>query len=93
MRAYASGRAPKRIPSKPTAARRWAMFAVGLVVGGVIGYGLRTSGPGEEIALFSLAMAPWVLVPAVAVGALAAHFPDAAWRARRLRVRVRHDDD
>lgn len=93
MRAYASGRAPKTVAAKPTAARRWTMFVLGLLVGGVIGYGIRTSGPGEEVALFSLAMAPWVLVPALVVGALAALFPDSAFRASSLRTRARHDDD
>lgn len=93
MRAYASGPARRSIEPKPTAARRWLHFVVGVVVGGVLGYGYRTSGPEEHIALFSLAMAPWVLVPAAVVGALAAFFPAAAFRSQRLGSRARHDDD
>lgn len=79
MRIDTSGPVERAPRSQPTQRQRGLLFVVGAVLGGAIGYGLRTSGPGPHPALFSSQMAPWILVPAVIVGTLAALFPDAVF--------------
>ena len=48
MRIHASGPTRKPARSKPSARQRWLLFILGALLGGVLGFGYRTSGPGPS---------------------------------------------
>src|SRR3954447_21770363 len=77
--------------STPTPRKRAAYFVVGAVLGGVLGYGIITAGPGPAPSIFAPGAKVWVFGGALIWGALSALSPAAFWRQGRFRWR--HDDD
>ena len=64
----------------PSPARRAAYFALGAAIGGVIGYGFVSAGPGPSPSIFDPTAAPWVFGLAAVCGGLAALSPKGFWR-------------
>jgi hypothetical protein len=88
-----TGPARKPARSRPSARQRWFLFVLGALLGGVLGYGYLTSGPGPAPSLLTARAAPWIVVPAVLLGILAARYPDAVFLRPGGRFRWHHDDD
>lgn len=53
---------------------------MGALIGGVIGYGIATGGPGPGPSLLDPVVLAWILGPAVVCGGLAAFSPQALLR-------------
>ena len=77
--------------SSPSRLTRFIHFALGAGLGGVVGYGILTSGP-EPPSLLTAGAAAWILGLAVVCGTLAALSPRAFWRPGG-RFRWRHGPD
>lgn len=77
-------------PDRPTALTRLALFAGGAIVGGVIGYGFVSSGPGPAPSLAEPYAAAWVFGGAALVGIVSAIF---TWGVFRRRFSGRRLDD
>jgi hypothetical protein len=74
-----------RLPkSSPSPRKRAAYFVVGAVLGGILGYGLVTAGPGPAPSIFAPGARLWVLGGALAWGVLSARSPAAFWRQNRF---------
>jgi hypothetical protein len=67
----------------PSLAKRLAYFALGFLIGGIIGYGIVTSGPGPPPSVFEDPAAVWVFGLAAVCGIVAALSPDGFWRRAR----------
>jgi len=67
----------------PSRATRVVFFFVGGIVGGVIGYGLITAGPGPAPSVFEFPGAAWVFGGAAVCGLLAAAWPNGVLRRSR----------
>lgn len=76
----------------PSVATRVCYFVLGSLIGGTIGYGLITSGPGPAPSLLEPYAALWVFGGAAICGALAASSPKGFWR-RRGRFGMHDRDD
>jgi hypothetical protein len=62
-----------RLPkSSPSPRKRAAYFVVGAVLGGILGYGLVTAGPGPAPSIFAPGARLWVLGGALAWGGMTA---------------------
>ncbi|MEA2328682.1 MAG: hypothetical protein QOE68_3641 [Thermoanaerobaculia bacterium] len=77
--------------SSPPPRKRAAYFIVGAVLGGILGYGLITAGPGPAPSIFEPGARLWVFGGAALCGILSALSPAAFWRQNRFRWR--HEDD
>jgi hypothetical protein len=60
-------------------------------LGGLLGYGLITAGPGPAPSIFAPGARVWVFGGALVCGVLSALSPTAFWRQNRFRWR--HEDD
>lgn len=85
-------RRPRKPAPKPSARQRWFFFVLGALVGGVIGYGIATGGPGPSRSLLDPVVAAWIVGPALVCGGLAALSPRAFLRPGG-RFRWTHDWD
>lgn len=87
-----AGRRDLRPPSSSSSwRRRGAYFAGGASLGGVIGYGIATSGPGPGPLFLEAVTRPLTIGLAVACGSLGAVFTDRLWRRSRWLVIHPHD--
>lgn len=77
--------------STPTPRKRAAYFVIGAVLGGILGYGLVSAGPGPTPSIFAPGARLWVFGGALIWGVLSALSPAAFWRQNRFRWR--HEDD
>jgi len=77
--------------SSPTPRARAAYFVAGVVLGGILGYGIVTAGPGPAPSIFEPGARLWVFGGALIWGVLSALSPAAFWRQNRFRWR--HEDD
>jgi hypothetical protein len=77
--------------SSPSPQKRVAYFFVGAVLGGVVGYGVITAGPGPAPSIFDPGARLCVFGGALICGVLSALSPAAFWRQNRFRWR--HEDD
>ena len=77
----------------PTPRKRAAYFVARAVIGGILGYGLVTAGPGPAPSIFAPGARLWVFGGAVVCGVLSALSPAAFWRQNRFRWRHGRDDD
>jgi len=77
--------------SSPTPRARIAYFTLGALLGGILGYGLVTTGPGPAPSIFEPGARLWVFGGALICGGLSALSPAAFWRQNRFRWR--HEDD
>lgn len=77
-------------PEKPSIATRAAFFVGGALVGGVIGYGIVSSGPVPPPSIFEPRAAFWVFGLAAVIGTISAI---ATWRVFRRRFEPRRDDE
>ena len=77
-------------PDRPTPLTRIVFFAGGALVGGVIGYGFVSSGPGPTPSLIEPGAAAWVFGSAAVVGTFSATW---TWGVFRRRFAGRHPDD
>jgi hypothetical protein len=93
MRIRSSGPVRTPPPLRPTRLQRGIFFVLGALLGGLLGYGYRTSGPGPNPAFLSLDAAPWILVPGAVLGVVGALFPDATFFKPGGRFRWYHDED
>ena len=85
---------PARRPQdtdRPSLAKRAFYFVLGSLIGGTIGYGIVTGGPGPAPSPFDPGAAAWIFGLAAVCGALAASSPDRFWR--RSRRAWRDEDD
>jgi hypothetical protein len=73
---------PSPSSEKPSPAKRVVFFLIFGTIGGVIGYGLVTSGPGPAPSVLEFPGAAWVFGGAAVCGLLAAAWPDGALRRR-----------
>jgi len=80
-----------RIAAGPSFTKRACFFVLGALVGGTIGYGIVTGGPGPSPSLFEPHAALWVFGGAAICGLLAAYSPDKFLRGSR-RFHQRDDD-
>ena len=60
----------------PSPTKRAVFFVLGALLGGVLGYGFLSAGPGPAPSIFSPGGAAWVFGGAAIVGLLAAFKPD-----------------
>jgi hypothetical protein len=80
--------------ARPGLAKRACYFVLGSLLGGTIGYGFVTSGPGPAPSLLDPDAALWIFGAAVVCGVLAASSPDNFWRlSRRFGWRDRDGSD
>jgi hypothetical protein len=79
------------VADRPTLTKRVCCFLLGSLIGGILGYGVVTSGPGPAPSLLEPGAALWVLGGAAICGVLGASFPDTFWR-RRRKFEIRHSD-
>jgi hypothetical protein len=77
-------------PDRPTPLTRVVFFVGGALVGGVIGYGFVSSGPGPTPSLTEPYAAAWVFGSAAFVGIASAI---GTWGVFRRRFSGRHPDD
>jgi hypothetical protein len=77
--------------SSPTLRKRAVYFVVGAVLGGILGYGIISAGPGPAPSIFAPGARLWVFGGALIWGVLSALSPAAFWRQNRFRWR--HEDD
>ena len=73
-------RRPRKPAPKPSPRQRWFFSVLGALLGGLIGYGIVTGGPGPSPSLLDPAVIAWILGPAVVCGGLAAYSPKAFLR-------------
>ena len=66
----------------PSPLKRLVYFVIFGIIGGVIGYGILTSGPGPAPSMFEIPGAYWVFGGALVCGLLAAASPEGVWRRR-----------
>ena len=78
------------VAAGPSVAKRVFYFVLGTLIGGTIGYGFVTAGPGPAPSLLEPAAALWVFGGAALCGVLGASFPDTFWRRK---FEKRHSDD
>jgi hypothetical protein len=71
--------------SSPTPRERAAYFIVGGILGGILGYGIVTAGPGPAPSIFASGARLWVFGGAIVCGVLSALSPAAFWRQNRFR--------
>jgi hypothetical protein len=83
---------PKRVPA-PSRRKRAVYFVLGFLLGGVIGYGLVTAGPGPAPSLLEPAAAAWVFGLGLVCGLLGAYSPSTFWRQSRRYWWHRGEDD
>jgi hypothetical protein len=76
---------------RPSVAKRVCYFVLGSLLGGTLGYGFVTSGPGPAPSLLDPNAALWVFGGAAIIGVLGASFPDTFWR-RTRKFEIRHAD-
>jgi len=79
-------------PDRPSLAKRPFYFVLGSLIGGTIGYGIVTGGPGSAPSPFDPGAAAWIFGLGAVCGALAASSPDRFWR-RSRRLGWRDEDD
>lgn len=77
--------------SSPTPRKRAAYFVLGAALGGLLGYGMISAGPGPTPSIFEAGARLWVFGGALIWGVLSALSPAAFWRQNRFRWR--HEDD
>lgn len=78
-------------PDRPTPLTRIVFFAGGALVGGVIGYGFVSSGPGPAPSLIEPYAAAWVFGSAAVVGTFSAIWTWGVFR-RKFESRRANDD-
>ena len=79
------------VVGSPSVTKRVIYFVLGSLIGGTLGYGFVTSGPGPAPSLLDPNAALWVFGGAVICGVLGASFPDTFWR-RSRKFEIRHAD-
>jgi hypothetical protein len=80
-------------PIHPGPLRRGLYFVLGAALGGAIGYGMISSGPGPAPSMLDLSAMTLPIGLATACGALAAWSPDRFWRRSRWLVSHPDNDD
>ena len=82
---------PTQPVGRPSVLRRLCYFVLGASIGGLIAYGMLTSGPGPVPSFLDPRIAGLVFGLPVVCGLLAAYSPDRFWR-RSRRFGWRDDD-
>jgi len=77
--------------SSPSPRKRTTYFVLGAALGGLLGYGMISAGPGPTPSIFAPGARLWVFGGALICGVLYALSPAAFWRQNRFRWR--HEDD
>jgi hypothetical protein len=76
----------------PSRRKRAVYFVLGAALGGLVGYGLVTAGPGSPPSLRAPSSVAWIGGLAAVCGLLSAWSPPAFWRQNRFRWRYGDED-